>query len=167
MAPEERAIHLIKMNGVDPLDWLSQTLARIAQGWPVSEMEYPSGEGRAAYDFGSSAMMRSIFSGSHCSSARNWRTPPSQVRISARNSFKLSIPRGGRTGAIWALHHLLEPLRAMEKSGCLGSYLAGDRKGLRWRHRHDRQFLCPRSSACGHGEKGIKTMAAWDVPAAA
>jgi len=28
-----------KMNGVDPLDWLSQTLTRIAQGWPVSEIE--------------------------------------------------------------------------------------------------------------------------------
>jgi transposase len=27
------------MNGVDPLDWLSQTLIRIAQGWPVSELE--------------------------------------------------------------------------------------------------------------------------------
>ncbi|MEQ1409847.1 transposase domain-containing protein, partial [Neorhizobium sp. Rsf11] len=24
---------------VDPLDWLSQTLNRIAQGWPVSEIE--------------------------------------------------------------------------------------------------------------------------------
>ncbi|MDX0519195.1 hypothetical protein GOC98_33020, partial [Sinorhizobium medicae] len=23
------------MNGVDPLDWLSQTLTRIAQGWPA------------------------------------------------------------------------------------------------------------------------------------
>ncbi|MDK4718865.1 transposase domain-containing protein, partial [Rhizobium sp. CNPSo 3968] len=28
-----------KINGVDPLDWLSQTLTRIAQGWPVSELE--------------------------------------------------------------------------------------------------------------------------------
>lgn len=28
-----------KMNGVDPLYWLSQTLVRIAQGWPVSEIE--------------------------------------------------------------------------------------------------------------------------------
>jgi transposase len=28
-----------KMNGVDPLAWLSQTLTRIAQGWPVSELE--------------------------------------------------------------------------------------------------------------------------------
>ncbi|QQF01598.1 IS66 family transposase [Sinorhizobium meliloti] len=28
-----------KMNGVDPLDWLSQTLTRIAQGWPASEIE--------------------------------------------------------------------------------------------------------------------------------
>lgn len=28
-----------KMNGVDPLAWLSQTLTRIAQGWPVSEIE--------------------------------------------------------------------------------------------------------------------------------
>jgi transposase len=28
-----------KMNNVDPLDWLSQTLTRIAQGWPVSEIE--------------------------------------------------------------------------------------------------------------------------------
>jgi transposase len=27
------------MNGVDPLDWLSQTLSRIAQGWPASEIE--------------------------------------------------------------------------------------------------------------------------------
>ncbi|TCP73598.1 transposase IS66-like protein [Rhizobium sp. PP-CC-2G-626] len=27
------------MNGVDPLYWLSQTLVRIAQGWPVSEIE--------------------------------------------------------------------------------------------------------------------------------
>lgn len=28
-----------KMNNVDPLDWLSQTLTRIAQGWPASEIE--------------------------------------------------------------------------------------------------------------------------------
>ena len=28
-----------KMNGVDPLDWLSLTLTRIAQGWPASEIE--------------------------------------------------------------------------------------------------------------------------------
>lgn len=28
-----------RTNNVDPLDWLSQTLTRIAQGWPVSEME--------------------------------------------------------------------------------------------------------------------------------
>mgnify|MGYP000220727596 CR=1 FL=1 len=28
-----------KMNAVDPLDWLSQTLTRIAQGWPASEIE--------------------------------------------------------------------------------------------------------------------------------
>jgi transposase len=28
-----------KMNGVDPLNWLSQTLSRIAQGWPVTEIE--------------------------------------------------------------------------------------------------------------------------------
>jgi len=28
-----------KMNNVDPLAWLSQTLIRIAQGWPVSELE--------------------------------------------------------------------------------------------------------------------------------
>ncbi|WP_033047841.1 transposase domain-containing protein, partial [Sinorhizobium meliloti] len=28
-----------KMNCVDPLDWLSQTLTRIAQGWPASEIE--------------------------------------------------------------------------------------------------------------------------------
>jgi transposase len=28
-----------KINGVDPLDWLSQTLTRIAQGWPVAELE--------------------------------------------------------------------------------------------------------------------------------
>ncbi len=28
-----------KMNKVDPLEWLSQTLTRIAKGWPVSELE--------------------------------------------------------------------------------------------------------------------------------
>ncbi|MBB6262211.1 transposase [Paenochrobactrum gallinarii] len=28
-----------KMNSVDPLNWLSQTLSRIAQGWPVTEIE--------------------------------------------------------------------------------------------------------------------------------
>lgn len=28
-----------KMNSVDPLDWLSQALTRIAQGWPASEIE--------------------------------------------------------------------------------------------------------------------------------
>lgn len=28
-----------KMNAVDPLDWLSQTLSRIAKGWPVTEIE--------------------------------------------------------------------------------------------------------------------------------
>ncbi len=33
--------------------------------------------------------------------------------------------------------------------------------------RYGRQFLCPRSSTCGHGKKGVKTMAAWGVPVAA
>ncbi len=28
-----------KMNSVDPLHWLSQTLTRIAQGWQASEIE--------------------------------------------------------------------------------------------------------------------------------
>ena len=28
-----------KMNNVDPLDWLSLTLTRIAQGWPASEID--------------------------------------------------------------------------------------------------------------------------------
>ncbi|WP_431523464.1 transposase domain-containing protein [Mesorhizobium captivum] len=28
-----------KMNCVDPLAWLSQTLTRIAQRWPVAEIE--------------------------------------------------------------------------------------------------------------------------------
>ncbi len=28
-----------KINSVDPLGWLSQTLSRIAQGWPVTEIE--------------------------------------------------------------------------------------------------------------------------------
>nr|WP_255412132.1 transposase domain-containing protein [Brucella anthropi] len=28
-----------KMNNVDPLAWLSQTLTRIVQGWPVTEIE--------------------------------------------------------------------------------------------------------------------------------
>ena len=28
-----------KMNNVDPLDWLSQTLTRIAKGWPASEID--------------------------------------------------------------------------------------------------------------------------------
>jgi len=28
-----------KMNGVDPLSWLSLTLTRIAQGWPAAEIE--------------------------------------------------------------------------------------------------------------------------------
>ncbi|MEN3141343.1 IS66 family transposase [Ochrobactrum sp. WV_118_8] len=28
-----------KMNSVDPLDWLSQTLSRIAKAWPVTEIE--------------------------------------------------------------------------------------------------------------------------------
>jgi transposase len=28
-----------KMNSVDPLDWLSKTLTRIAQGWPVTEID--------------------------------------------------------------------------------------------------------------------------------
>lgn len=32
----------------------------------------------------SSAMTRAIISGSHCSSTRNWRIPPSHVRMSAR-----------------------------------------------------------------------------------
>jgi hypothetical protein len=27
------------MNNVDPFDWLSQTLTRIAKGWPASEIE--------------------------------------------------------------------------------------------------------------------------------
>nr|WP_235822999.1 transposase domain-containing protein [Brucella anthropi] len=27
------------MNNVDPLAWLSQTLTRIVQGWPVTEIE--------------------------------------------------------------------------------------------------------------------------------
>ena len=28
-----------RMNSVDPLNWLSQTLTRIAQGWPVADIE--------------------------------------------------------------------------------------------------------------------------------
>ena len=28
-----------KMNSVDPLEWLPQTLSRITQGWPVNEIE--------------------------------------------------------------------------------------------------------------------------------
>lgn len=28
-----------RMNSIDPLDWLSQTLSRIAKGWPVTEIE--------------------------------------------------------------------------------------------------------------------------------
>lgn len=28
-----------KTNNVDPLDWLSQTLTRIAKGWPASEID--------------------------------------------------------------------------------------------------------------------------------
>jgi transposase len=28
-----------RTNNVDPLDWLSQTLTRIAKGWPVSQLE--------------------------------------------------------------------------------------------------------------------------------
>ncbi|MCD1265529.1 hypothetical protein [Shinella sumterensis] len=66
--------------------WAAEAVAFVA--W-----RYPSGEGRGAYDFGSSAMMRLMTSGSHCSSTRNCRTPHSQVRTSARNSFKLSTPR--------------------------------------------------------------------------
>jgi transposase len=29
-----------KMNGVDPLDWLQQTLERIAQGWTISRIDH-------------------------------------------------------------------------------------------------------------------------------
>ena len=43
--------------------------------------------------FFSCAMTVSMMSGSHCSSIRNWRMPPSQVRTSARNSWRHSTPR--------------------------------------------------------------------------
>ncbi|WP_156032118.1 transposase domain-containing protein, partial [Shinella sp. DD12] len=33
------AVHICKMNSVDPLAWLCQTLTRIAQGRPASEIE--------------------------------------------------------------------------------------------------------------------------------
>ncbi|MFT2214787.1 IS5 family transposase [Rhizobium giardinii] len=67
-----------------------------------------------------------------------------------------------RTGSPWAdvperygpYNDMLQSFCAMEKGGYLGSCLARDRKGLRRRHRHDRQFLCSRSSACGHRKKG-------------
>ena len=74
-------------------DQIRQKVPKLAQLMDTAEEEYPSGEGRGAYDFGSSAMMRLMTSGSHCSSTRNCRTPHSQVRTSARNSFKLSTPR--------------------------------------------------------------------------
>lgn len=32
-------LHTCRMNSVDPLNWLSQTLTRIAQGWPVADIE--------------------------------------------------------------------------------------------------------------------------------
>jgi len=38
------------------------------------------------HDFGSFAMIRAMVSGSHWESSRNFRTPPSQDRTSARNS---------------------------------------------------------------------------------
>lgn len=34
-----KLLQTCKMNDVDPLKWLSQTLDRIAQGWPVTEIE--------------------------------------------------------------------------------------------------------------------------------
>ncbi|MCX2697849.1 IS66 family transposase [Ochrobactrum chromiisoli] len=40
-----------KMNAVDPLDWLSQTLSRIAKGWPVTEIE-----GLMPWNFNSNAI---------------------------------------------------------------------------------------------------------------
>lgn len=36
----------------------------------------------------------------------------------------------------------------------LGSYSAGGIEGLRWRYRHDRQFLCPGAPARCHRKKG-------------
>jgi len=32
-------LQMAKMNSVDPLAWLSQTLTRIAQGWPASRID--------------------------------------------------------------------------------------------------------------------------------
>lgn len=76
-----------------PLPDIGEVIAQPAKAGFDGHSSYLSGVGRTAYDFGWSAMMRSILSGWHCSSMRNCRTPPSHVRMSARNSFRLSTPR--------------------------------------------------------------------------
>lgn len=50
-------------------------------------------------------------------------------------------------------HHVPQSIYAMAKGGRLGSCFARDRQFFQWRHHHDRQFLCRRSSACGYMKK--------------
>ncbi len=66
-----------------------------------------------------------------------------------------------RTGSPWrksrsamVRRHLLQPLRPLAKAGVCGIGFLKPFRGLRWRHRHDRLNLCPRSPARGHGKKG-------------
>lgn len=39
--PSLHSLQAAKMNGVDPLAWLSQALMRIANRWPASDLELP------------------------------------------------------------------------------------------------------------------------------
>jgi hypothetical protein len=39
--PSLHSLQAAKMNGVDPLAWLSQSLTRIADRWPASDLELP------------------------------------------------------------------------------------------------------------------------------
>lgn len=61
---------------------------------------------------------------------------------------------GRSSGTLWPSDHLLQPFRAMAKGRCLGPASRSRVRGLRWRHRHDRLLVCPRSPARGHGKKG-------------
>lgn len=49
-------------------------------------------------------------------------------------------------------HNLLQTVCPMAQERRLGS--AGSIESLRWRYRHDRQFLCPGASARCHRKKG-------------
>ncbi len=64
------------------------------------------------------------------------------------------LPLSRHSRSIWSVYHMLQSIRAIAQSGCLGSCSGRAFQSFRWRYRNDRQLLCPCSSTCGDGKKG-------------